>query len=585
MTIRRVGGTVPLAKSIPEPGLVPHRRKTTNINASVVDLRVTGIIESHPEWFPWPDENRRKAAAFVVLCMSEALGFSLPECAEMLTDGGNDAGVDGLYMSDVENGDFFVAIFQGKYKVNDLRGTANFPENGVHTALNAARVLFDPDRPVTLNERIAPKIAEVRSLIRDGLLPTVRVVLCNNGAKWTSQADARIDEAEREYGDQLEFLHFNHESIVRSMQRGKRIDTTLTLNGKAIVEDMNYMRVLVGRLAVQEVGRLFDEYGDRLLQRNIRRFLGQANRVNADIRDTLVDQDRSDRFYFYNNGITVVCDRFDYNAFQTSNYQVQMKNVQVINGGQTCKTIQRTLRENGRRVGASAYVMVRIYQLPDESDEVVQEITKATNSQSPVDLRDLRSNDEVQKTLELGIKDLGFSYKRHREDGANGPDVISSAAVAEAVLAIWRRRPHQAKYRRGEHFGRLYNLIFKDLNAAQALTATLIYKAVEKTRKDWVEGTADFVPYASHHLSMIIGRTVLGELGLAIDEITHRNFTTIKAALDNDGDRYYARAVESLNDALRACYGDRHVSLQQLAATFRRGDLLEMLNANGSTPA
>ena len=123
--------------------------------------------------------------------------------------------------------------------------------------------------------------------------------------------------------------------------------------------------------------------------------------------------ERSDRFYFYNNGITVVCDRFDYNAFQSSDYQVQIKNMQVINGGQTCKTIQRTLRENGHQVGESAYVMVRIYQLPDDSDDVVQEITKATNSQNPVDLRDLRSNDEVQKTLELGMEDLGFSYKRH----------------------------------------------------------------------------------------------------------------------------------------------------------------------------
>ena len=259
---------------------------TTNINASIVDLRVAGIVEAHPEWFPWADENKCKSAAFVVLCMSEALGFTLAECAEMLTDGSNDAGVDGLYMSDAEEGEFLVTIFQGKYKVKDLGGTSSFPENGVHAALNAARVLFDPDRPIVLNERIAPKIAEVRSFIRDGYLPNVRVVLCNNGAQWTDQASVRIREAEQEYRDQLEVLHFNHDAIVRSMQRGKRIDAILTLNGKAIVEDMNYMRVLVGRLAVQEVGRLFDEHGERLLQRNIRRFLGHSNRVNADIRDT-----------------------------------------------------------------------------------------------------------------------------------------------------------------------------------------------------------------------------------------------------------------------------------------------------------
>ena len=54
------------------------------------------MAEAHPEWFPWPDENRRKSAAFVVLCMSTALELPLEDAIELLTDGGNDAGVDGL---------------------------------------------------------------------------------------------------------------------------------------------------------------------------------------------------------------------------------------------------------------------------------------------------------------------------------------------------------------------------------------------------------------------------------------------------------------------------------------------------------
>ena len=85
---------------------------------------------------------------------------------------------------------------------------------------------------------------------------------------------------------------------------------------------------------------------------------------------------------------------------------------------------------------------------------------------------------------------------------------------------------------------------------------------------------------------MIVGHTILVDFPLAVNEISHRNFAAIKAALDENGERrYYPLAVESLTNALRACYGDRDVSLQQLAATFRRGDLLEMLNANGAALA
>ena len=372
----------------PIPGRRPQRSKTTNINASIVDLRVTGMIEEHPEWFPWGDENRRKSAAFVVLCMSTALDLPLEDCIDLLTDGGNDAGVDGLYIGDVEEGDFVVTIFQGKYRVRDLRGTANFPENGVQSALRTIEVLFDPYREVALNERIAPLIAEIRSLILDGYIPTVRLVLCNNGARWAAQAERWVQEAEQVYGERLEVLHFNHDAIVQSLQRGPHIDTVLTLNGGIVAEDLNFKRVLVGRISVHEVHRLFEEHGDQLLERNVRRFLGQANRVNTEIRDTLRDADRSPNFYLYNNGITVICNRFDFNALQRADHRVRLQNLQIVNGGQTCKTIHQTLRDNPA-CGEESSVLIRIYQLPDESREVVYDITRATNSQSPVNLRDL----------------------------------------------------------------------------------------------------------------------------------------------------------------------------------------------------
>ena len=157
--------------------------------------------------------------------------------------------------------------------------------------------------------------------------------------------------------------------------------------------------------------------------------------------------------------------------------------------------------------------------------------------------------------------------------------------VAEAVLAVWRERPHQAKFRRREHFGKLYDTIFRNLNAAQALIATHIYRMVERRRREGMEEPPDFLPYASHHLAMVIGWELRRETRLEVSEVSHRNYADLKAALDDNEDRYRALAIESVAEALRACYGDRDVSLQQLAATFRRGDLLEMLNANGAALA
>ena len=101
------------------------------------------------------------------------------------------------------------------------------------------------------------------------------------------------------------------------------------------------MRVLVGRLAVHEIARIFDEHGDQLPQRNIRRHLGHANRVNQEIRQNLLDDSKSDRFYSYNNGVAMVCDRFVYNALQKSDYRAQAKNLQVVDGGQPARPSSR----------------------------------------------------------------------------------------------------------------------------------------------------------------------------------------------------------------------------------------------------
>ena len=147
------------------------------------------------------------------------------------------------------------------------------------------------------------------------------------------------------------------------------------------------------------------------------------------------------------------------------------------------------------------------------------------------------------------------------------------------MLAIWKERPHQAKFRRKEHFGKLYEDIFTDLNAAQALLAVLIFREVENERKrPTTETPPEFLPYASHYISMLIGRKLLHDQGKTSNQISHQNIQGLLQEFEDNQAQYYADAIHSLEDALKECYGDRDVSLQQLAATFRRGDLMEMLD-------
>ena len=272
--------------------------------------------------------------------------------------------------------------------------------------------------------------------------------------------------------------------------------------------------------------------------------------------------------------------KFSWPFRRFENFQVRVEGLQIINGGQTCKTIQTTLASlAGAGEGLdNAFVLVRLYQLPSDSADLVRSITYATNSQNPVDLRDLRSNDPRQKSLETAIRDLGFNYRRHRGDASFKNTDISSATAAEAVLSVWRERPHQAKFYGREHFGKLYDLIFRaDLNAAQTVIATLLFRFAENKRRRPPADAPPLIAYSSSLLAMLMGRYLLADLGISLADLNHLRFAAAKSLLDENGERYFARALNAVDAAVKRLYGGREVSWQRLAATFRRGDILEEL--------
>jgi hypothetical protein len=516
--------------------------------------------------------------AFVYLCVKTILDLDGDDVFDCLTEGGGDFGVDAIHISEEYDGEFTVSLFQGKYKHN-LEGNSNYPEEGIKSLINAINYLFNPAAKLEhINQRLLVKVEEARSLIRDGYIPQVRTIACNNGLKWNSSAQEAIDRAE--FGDQVTWEYVNHERLVKILQASKPVKDTLQLSGKAIVEDMEFSRVLLGRISVTEIATLIERHGERLLERNIRRYLGlQGNRVNEGIRHTLTS-DEKNNFYFYNNGVTLTCDSFSYNALQDGDYQVRVENLQIINGGQTCMTIFKTLREPDLiHQNAQAFVLLRLYQLPRDNDGLVQRITYATNSQNPVDLKDLRANDERQNRLKMDIEQLGFKYRPQRSNTPTRSTDITSGVAAEAVLSVWRRKPHQAKFFSREHFGKLYDTIFTDqLNGAQIVIAVQLYRIAENRRKRPKYTDPDFVRYASCFIAMQMGQKLLADMKVQMKDISHQNFQSAQMLIDQNGESYFNASLQDIKQALQYLYREQEISLQQLSATFRRGDLISRLH-------
>jgi len=339
--------------------------------------------------------------------------------------------------------------------------------------------------------------------------------------------------------------------------------------------------VLIGKVAVTEIQNLLNKYGESLLERNIRRYLGlQKNRVNLGIQETLLDSNKSSNFYFYNNGITMTCNKFSYNALQQSDYKVEIDNLQIINGGQTCMIIQETLSRQQSLFPQwdNTYVLLRLYELNETNEDLVNEITYATNTQNPVDFSDLRSNDKIQQKLEIAIKDLDYEYKRKRDDNkSNSNKIIPSKIAAKAILSIWRKKPHQVKFREKEVFGQFYDEIFtNDLNASQLIIAVLIYRIIENKRQQ--ETASLFLPYASQFLAMLVGEELLKQEDISLNELNHTNFAKVKLSLEQTENKLYLLAINRLKKAIQEVYGNyTKISQQRLSGLFRRGELLEFM--------
>jgi hypothetical protein len=233
--------------------------------------------------------------------------------------------------------------------------------------------------------------------------------------------------------------------------------------------------------------------------------------------------------------LTLTCDKF-YNALQGSDYQVKVENLQIINGGQTSMTIFRTLNELSHSLyepDLAASVLIRLYQLPTDNEDLVQQ---------------------------------------------TGRNDITSGVAAEAVLSVWRERPHQARFYARERFGKLCDLIFTEsLTGAQVAVAVLLYRMAENRRRRPPKDDPLFVRYASCFVAMQMGKRLLRDLGVGADGISHQNFPTAETLIEKRGEAYLNEALDDIQKAVDELYGGREVSLQQLSATFRRGDLIEIL--------
>jgi hypothetical protein len=159
-----------------------------------------------------------------------------------------------------------------------------------------------------------------------------------------------------------------------------------------------YLSVLPG----EALSRIYDRYGVRLLELNVRAFLGLQGRksVNAELRRTIADQ--PSMFLAYNNGIVATVDDLEIVHEKSGTPRIKsLKGLQIVNGGQTTASLHRARRRDSLNL-ADVAVPIKIIKVSGaDLSEMVASISRAANRQNAVQLADFSASDPFHQQVEL----------------------------------------------------------------------------------------------------------------------------------------------------------------------------------------
>jgi hypothetical protein len=176
------------------------------------------------------------------------------------------------------------------------------------------------------------------------------------------------------------------------------------------------------------LAKIFDKYGNRLLESNVRSFLQFKGKINAGIRRTI--EASPTLFFPFNNGLSATVTEIV--RTQDDRHIRSLKGLQIVNGGQTTASLWRVYRDNKEAQLEQVRVMAKITCVEDATTtrDIVANISRFANSQNAVNPSDFFSNHDFHQEVEriskseltpqiLGHTRTAWFYERTRGSHAN----------------------------------------------------------------------------------------------------------------------------------------------------------------------
>lgn len=287
-----------------------------------------------------------------------------------------------------------------------------------------------------------------------------------------------------------------------------------------------------------QLAAIYDRWGPRLLEQNVRVFLQARGSVNKGIRNTL--ENDPEMFFAYNNGITATAEGLETGRDKQGLVIRSLRNLQIVNGGQTTASIHAASRKKDLDL-SRVFVQMKLSVIPPaRALEVVPKISEFANSQNRVNAADFFANHPFHIRLEEfsrriyapspdgSFRESKWFYERARGQYHDARALLSDAnrkkfdieypkdqLISKTDLAkflnSWRGQPDIVSKGSQKNFAEFAKAIggewskesdvFNEAFYRQSIAQAIVFKHTEKlvSSQPWYQGggiRSRVVPYA-----------------------------------------------------------------------------------------
>ncbi|MDT3706284.1 MAG: AIPR family protein [Thiobacillus sp.] len=345
-----------------------------------------------------------------------------------------------------------------------------------------------------------------------------------------------------------------------------------------------YLAVIPG----DALAELYDSYGSKLLEGNVRSYLSASGKINKGIQGTI--RKEPERFFVYNNGISATATSATVVETPMGHRLVSARYFQIVNGGQTTASLHVASRKDKADLQA-IHVQMKLSVVTardiEKLDDMIQSIAMYSNKQNKVSDADFFSNHPYHRAVERLSRriptprvggaqyDTYWFYERARGQYQNEQSGLSQKQKRDfqrenprAQLLVktdlakfensWRQLPHIVSAGAQKNFTNFADIIDKvwgDDGAAlendgyfkEVIARAILFKSVEKlvSAAAWYNGgyRANIVTYSIAKLASMIE---LQKPGYILDFRTVWANQAISEALTNQLDAIAKEVVTAI---------------------------------------